>query len=120
MRKSYGANYIGDKDNLILTYGDTPHTDTEDKAKKYTPPPGGAKVFHSPGHRENFENCIRTREKPVMHIEAGHRTATLCILGNLSYALGRKLEWDPANEKVINDDEANRLLSKPGRVGYYL
>ena len=55
-----------------------------------------------------------------MHIEAGHRVATLCILGNLSLYLGRDLKWDPVNEKVINDDEANRLLGKPGRGDYYL
>ncbi|MDX9755570.1 MAG: Gfo/Idh/MocA family oxidoreductase [bacterium] len=120
VRGSYGANYIGDKDNLIITYGDTAETDTEKKAKEYTPPADGVEVFHSPGHRENFEDCIRTRQKPLMHIEAGHRVATLCILGNLAYILGRKLEWDPVNECVKNDDEANRLLFRPGRGEFYI
>ncbi len=119
-RRSYGANYIGTKDNLIITYGDTAHTDTEQKAKDYEVPEDGVEVFHSPGHRENFFDCIKTREKPVMHIEAGHRVATLCILGNLSYNLGRKLEWDPVNERVINDEEANRLLSRPGRGKWHI
>ncbi len=114
-RESYGANYIGDKGNLIITYGDTSHTDTEPKAKEFKKPPGGVDVFHSPGHRQNFFDCIKTREKPIMHIEAAHRVATLCILGNLSYNLGRKLRWDPVNECVLDDDEANRLLSRPGR-----
>ncbi len=119
-RKSYGANYVGDKGNLIISYGDTAETDTEEKAKKYTPPANGVEVFHSPGHRENFENCMRSREQPLMHIEAAHRVATLCILGNLSYALRRKFEWDPVNECVKNDDEANRLLSRPGRGEWQL
>jgi hypothetical protein len=46
--------------------------------------------------------------------------AALCILGNLSYILGRKLEWDPVGERVKNDEEANRLLGRPGRGPWHL
>ena len=62
----------------------------------------------------------RTREKPIMHMEAGMRVASLCILGNVGFQLQRKLEWDPVNERVMNDDEANRLLSRPGRGPWHL
>ena len=55
-----------------------------------------------------------------MNIEAGVRVAHLCILGNLSFAMGRKFEWDPVNERILNDDEANRLISRPGRAGWHL
>lgn len=120
VRNSYGANYIGDKDNLIITYGDTAHTDTEQKAKDFEVPENGVEVFHSPGHRENFEDCVRTREKPIMDIEAGVKVANLCILGNLSYALGRKLEWDGETQTIRNDEEANRLLRRPGRGEWQL
>jgi hypothetical protein len=82
---------------------------------QYEVPCGGAEVFRSPGHAENFFDCIKSREKPIMHIDAGVRVAHLCILGNLSYALGRRFEWDPVTERIKNDDEANRLLSRPGR-----
>ena len=34
--------------------------------------------------------------------------------------LGRKLEWDPVSERVKDDDEANRLLSRPGRGQWHL
>jgi predicted dehydrogenase len=111
----YGAVYHGDKGRLTVTYGDGQNTATEPKAMEYEVPRSGAEVFRSPGHAENLFDCIKTREKPIMHIEAGVRVAHLCILGNLSYALGRKFEWDPVNERVSNDDEANRLLSRPGR-----
>ncbi len=116
----YGAKYWGDKGALSVTLGDGQNTNTEDKAKNYAAPEGGVKVFRSPGHGENFEDCIQSREKPIMHIEAGHRVASLCILGNISYMLGRKLEWDPVNERVKNDDEANRMLSRPGRGPWHL
>ncbi len=116
----YGAVYWGDNDHLTVTYGDRHTTDTEQKAKDYEVPHGGVDVFRSPGHGENFEDCIRSREKPIMHIESAHRVSTLCILGNLSYRLRRKLEWDPINERVRNDEEANRLLSRPGRGPWHL
>jgi hypothetical protein len=41
-----------------------------------------------------------------MDIELGHRTATLCILGNLSYILGRKLQWDGVRELIVGDEYA--------------
>jgi hypothetical protein len=116
----YGAVYHGDQGRITVTLGDGQGTDTDQKAKDYQAPQEGVRVFRSPGHSENFEDCIRTREKPIMHIEAGHRVATLCILGNLSFQLRRKLEWDAVNERVKNDDEANRLLSRPGRGPWHL
>ncbi len=111
----YGATYWGDTGNITVTYGDGESTKTEQKAVDYGEQCRCTSVFRSPGHSENFEDCIRTREKPVMHIEAGHRVASLCILGNIAFQLQRKLEWDAAAERFKNDDEANRLLSRPGR-----
>jgi len=111
---------MGEKGNLIVTYGDGAHTQTEEKAREYCEKKYGLENVRRDRHRDNFEKCIRTREKPIMHIEAGHQVSALCILGNLSLYLGRPLQWDPVHETVLNDDEANRLLSKPGRGDYYI
>ena len=32
--------------------------------------------------------------------------------------LGRKLRWDPARERFIEEDEANRLLGRPQRAPF--
>ncbi len=116
----YGAIYHGEHGTLTVTLGDGAGTATEQKAKGFAAQCDCGKVYRSPGHSEDFEDCIRTRNKPIMHIEAAHRVASLCILGNLSFVLQRKLEWDPVNERVKNDDEANRLLSRPGRGAWHL
>ena len=112
--KQYGQKLFGSKDSLWLEGGDG-GCFTEEKAKKYQVPAGGKTVFHSPGHMQNFVDCIKSRKDPVMNIEAGVTTANLCIIGNLSYRLGRKLDWDGKNGRFAGDDEANKLLANPPR-----
>jgi hypothetical protein len=43
--------------------------------------------------------------------------ANLCILGNLSFMLGRKLHWDPVKNEIIGDEQARRLMSRPTSSG---
>jgi predicted dehydrogenase len=116
----YGAVYWGQFGNFTVTLGDGDGTSTDEKVREFASQCDCGKAFRSPGHSENFEDCIRTREKPVMHMEAAHRVATLCILGNIAFQLRRPLQWDPVQERFLNDDEANRLLSRPGRGPWHL
>ncbi len=115
----FGAVYTGENDTLIVTGGDG-GCGTEEKAMKFQIPDAGYHPYKSPGHEQDWLNCMRTREKPIMHIESGHRVATLCILGNISYRLGRKLHWDPVAERCIGDEEANRMLSRPNRSPWHI
>ncbi|MDA7870744.1 gfo/Idh/MocA family oxidoreductase, partial [bacterium] len=67
------------------------------------------------GHMKNFLHCVDTRERPVSDIEEGHISATSCILANVAMKLGRTLHWDPDTNRVLNDDEANQLLTRDYR-----
>jgi predicted dehydrogenase len=67
------------------------------------------------GHMRNLLAAIDTRSKPVADIEQGHISTASCILANLSMKLGRALAWDSQNQRVIGDEEANRLLRRPYR-----
>ncbi len=116
---AFGAKYWGDNDTLIVTGGDG-GCGTEDKAMNYQPPADGEHVYTNTGHFLDWLECVKTRKEPIMPIEAGHRVATLCILGNISFVLGRKLEWDPVNEQVKNDEEANRMIRMAGRGPWHL
>ena len=49
-------------------------------------------------------------------VEQGHISTAACILANLSMQLGRTLRWDAENGRVIDDEEANRLLKRPYRA----
>ncbi|MCP4640261.1 MAG: Gfo/Idh/MocA family oxidoreductase [bacterium] len=116
---TFGHVYHGDKGTLVFRGGDGGCA-TEQKVNDYEPPAGGVEVYKSPGHHEDFLKCVKTREKPIMDIEAGHRVATVCNMANIAYRLGRPLDWDPVAERFIGDEEANRMISRPGRGPWHL
>ncbi|MBI5393660.1 MAG: Gfo/Idh/MocA family oxidoreductase [Verrucomicrobia bacterium] len=66
-------------------------------------------------HHANWFECIRTRRSPSSNEEIGHRSASLGHLVGIAYQLGRSLKWNPAKEKFVGDDEANRLRSRAMR-----
>ncbi len=64
---------------------------------------------------KDFLAAIASRGRPVADIEEGYISTSSCILANLAMELGRTLAWDPTTQRVIDDDEANRLLRRPYR-----
>lgn len=72
-------------------------------------------LYQSLNHYRDWLNCIKTGEKPICDVEVGHRTATVCNLGNIAYELNRPLQWDPKKETFKGDKEANAMLSREMR-----
>lgn len=77
-------------------------------------------LYESNNHKANFLECIRSRTEPVAPVEAGHRSCTVCLLGEIAMRLGRKLKWDPQQERFTNDEQANRMLSRAMRNPWHL
>jgi predicted dehydrogenase len=71
-------------------------------------------------HVRDFLDCIKTRQKPISDIEVGHHSTAPCLLANISYLLGRSLEWDAEAEVVVGDDEANGMLDRAYRSPWKL
>ncbi|MCL2305438.1 MAG: hypothetical protein FWC43_08860 [Planctomycetaceae bacterium] len=82
-------------------------------------PPEGPTWIARP-HIENFFDCMVSRELPNADVEVGHRSVSFCHLVNITRRLNRKLQWDPAKEQFVGDDEANKLVDRPRRKGYEL
>ncbi len=85
--------------------------------------PGGS---HS-GHRQDWVNCVKSRQQPNCAIETGARTVAVCHLGNVAYLhaeelAGKSLKWDPEEWEFVGNDEANkwRDYPYPRRDGYEL
>jgi hypothetical protein len=78
-------------------------------------------LCRSTDHKGNFLDCVKSRTQPICTAEIGHRSATVCHLGNIAMRLGRTVKWDPEAENFGSDDEANGLmgrpLRKPWRIG---
>ncbi len=71
----------------------------------------------SKGTWGNFIAAVQSRDKKLIRGTAleGHISSAHCHLGNVAYQLGRSLEFDPKTERFVNDDEANKLLTRPYR-----
>ncbi len=69
-------------------------------------------VYKSEDHYKDFLSAMRLRSKPICDVEIGHRTSSVCNIGNIAYQLNRRLEWNPATEQFKNDAEANALLGR--------
>ena len=119
IRPGYGAVYHGDKGTFTHWGGDG-GTWAERKCREWVPPAGAKEVYKSPGHKEDWFEGIKTGKKTIMNIEAAVGVANLCVLGNLSFVLGRKLIWDQAKQEIMKDETARRLMSRPQRYPYHL
>lgn len=74
----------------------------------------------SPGHHRQFLECVRTRRRTLTPPDVALRSATPGYLGLISILLGRKVGWDPVGQRILNDPEAERLLSRPMRAPWHI
>ena len=73
----------------------------------------------TPGnHMANFFESVEDRTQPISDVATHHRTMTSCHLCNIALMLGRDLQWDPAKETFIGDDQATALMARRGRRGF--
>ena len=111
---SFGGIVHGEKGIAVIDRG------------KFTsdPPELAAEVIRNvknqESHVENWIACIRSRELPHADIEIGHRSATVCHLGNIARWTGRRLRWDPVQEIFPDDAEANGYLDRVRRKPFEL
>jgi len=119
IRPGYGAVYRGDKGTFTHWGGDG-GTWAERKAREWQPPAGAKDVYRSPGHKEDWFEGIKTGKKTIMNIDAAVGVANLCVLGNLAFMLGRKIEWDQSRQEIVGDAQARRLMGRPQRSPYHL
>jgi predicted dehydrogenase len=79
------------------------------------------RLYESNDHVGNFLECMRTREQPICNAEVGHRSSSICNLGNIAMILGReKLRWDPEKEEFPDDAEANAMVKPSMREPWTL
>jgi hypothetical protein len=113
-KRNFGATFFGSEGRLSVGYKGI-ETDPAPIAQSTI----GPNEIHLPislNHYRNFLDCVKSRQDPMEPVETGHRTASLCHLGNLAMLLHKKIRWDPQKEQIIGDAEASKLLTRPLRA----
>ena len=71
-------------------------------------------------HVRNFLECLDTRKRPRSDVEVGHNSMIACHLANIAFRVGRRVQWDAAGERIVNDADAQKLVLKPYRAPWTL
>ena len=73
-------------------------------------------------HQLNFIDSVRSRKDPVVPVEIGHSSCTVCNLGNIACTLKRTVKWNPATETFVDDTDgaATKLMHYEYRKGWKL
>jgi hypothetical protein len=74
-------------------------------------------------HYQNFVDAIRASDPKLLNCDIleGHLTSALPHLGNISYRVGRALQFDGKAERFVNDKDADKLLTRTSyRKGFEL
>jgi predicted dehydrogenase len=111
-----GVTFEGEKGTIRVRRGSITATPKE----ILSTPPGEVKLYVSNNHHANWLECIKSRKLPICDAEIGHRSASVCHLGNVSVRLGRKIAWDPKKEEIVGDKEAAAMLTRPYRSPWKL
>jgi predicted dehydrogenase len=71
-------------------------------------------------HVQNFLRACRSRKVEDLHcdIAVGATSSAVCHLATISYRVGRKVVWDDAKGRFVNDAEADKLISREYRKPY--
>ena len=78
------------------------------------------RAFPDPPPLVGFWDAVRNRRQPGGNADVSHRCSSLMHLANIAIRTGRKLNYDPAAMKFVNDDEANRFIDVPMRAPWHL
>jgi len=78
------------------------------------------KLYESRNHWRNFLDSVRSRKPAIAPAETAHHSAIPGHLSLISMLTGRRIKWDVAQEQIICDEEASKLLTRPYREPFHL
>jgi predicted dehydrogenase len=116
-----GNIFYGEKGYMVIKGYGTYETYLGDKREKG---PSRSESGELGLHFQNWFEAIRARDMSMQNgpVQTGHVSSALAHLGNISYRLGRQLQFDPVAERFIGEGEheANGMLSRDYRAPYLL
>jgi predicted dehydrogenase len=103
-QRTKGVKFWGDKGWIEVARGYFNASDDAFKPEAIQETEDGPYETRIP-HQIDFIEAIRERKDPVVPVEIGHSSCTVCTLGNIACDLKRTLKWDPATETFVDDED---------------
>ena len=110
---SFGVSFYGEGGCLTIAGNDVRVYDLKNKLVREVKGAGD-----DVSHFGNFVNAIRDGTPLNADLADGHKSALLTHLGNISWRVGRTINFDPAEGKIIGDQEAAALWGRTYRPGW--
>jgi predicted dehydrogenase len=82
--------------------------------------PNDKRLIESHNHARNLLDCVKTRAKTVANIDDSVQGDIICHISDIAIRLEQKLTWDMKKETFVNDDAANRMLTRAMRSPWTL
>jgi hypothetical protein len=119
-KKTKGVKFIGEGGWIEVSRGYFNASDPKFNAPEQ-PKVEGPYETRIP-HQVNFIESVKSRKDPVVPVEIGHSSCTVCTLGNIACELKRTIKWDPATETFVDDVDgaATKLMHYEYRAGWKL
>jgi len=112
-----GTLFVGEKGMLLADYGRYLLLPEKDFANITRPTPS---IPESIGHHNEWIEAIKNGGTPLCNFDYASVLTEAVLLGNVSYRVGKKLEWDPKRLRASNCSEADSLIKPTFRKGWEL
>jgi predicted dehydrogenase len=82
--------------------------------------PNDIHLYESNNHVRNLLDCAKSRSETICPIDVAVQADIICQISDIAIRREQKLRWDPKTERFINNNAANRRLSRAMRSPWTL
>ena len=116
-----GILFEGTEGRIFINRGQLRGKPVEELASQPLPDGAVEEVYKNrplTDHFRNFFEAVIARKEPVSDVFSHHRALTTCHLAGIAARLGRKIQWDPKKERVVDDALAQSLVAREKRQAF--
>lgn len=104
-----------DKGHVLTKDDKTPMGQILDAVEKEFLADPKVKLYRSPGHKDDFLACMKSRQKPITDVAIGATTVTTCHLVNQAYYNHATIKWDPVKHEFTGGTGKPEWLTREYR-----
>jgi predicted dehydrogenase len=113
-----GILFEGTKGRIFVNRGRLTGKPVEDLVSNPLPEDALEKAYKNRplvSHFQNFFESVVARTEPISDVYSHHRAVSTCHLAGIAARLGRKIQWDPKTESVVDDKLAQSFVARESR-----